>query len=197
MINLEGRRKAIKYLVFGPIIIFLAILIFFYIKNSPERAAATRFIPLTIGDEAPDFSLHTLAGKTVRLSSLRGKVVLINIWATWCPTCLEEMPQLQRLYDDLKDHEDFQLLTISIDALGAQVVKPFLEKHKLDFPTLLDPKGSIKKIYNTTGVPESFIINQKGLIVDKVIGPRDWSGSEVERFFGTLMEKGKNPFDHG
>jgi peroxiredoxin len=100
------------------------------------------------------------------------------------------MPQLQRLYEDLKDNEDFQLLTISIDALGAQVVKPYMEKYKLDFPALLDPKGSIKTIYNTTGVPESFIINQKGMIVDKIIGPRDWSNSRVKRFFESLIEKG-------
>lgn len=189
--------KAIKYLVVGPIIVFLSILIFFYIKNSPQRATATRFTPITIGDEAPDFSLPDLAASTVRLASLRGKVVLINIWATWCPSCIGEMPHLQQLYEELKDNENFQLLTISIDALGAQIVKPFMERHKLDFTTLLDPKGSIKKTYNTTGVPESFIINQKGIIVDKIIGPRDWSSSNARRFIETLIEKGKNPFDHG
>jgi peroxiredoxin len=194
MSNANEGKRLFRYLIAIPLIILFGCFIFFYIKNSPQRTTTSNSTPLTVGNIAPDFSLPNLAGETVTLSSLRGKVVLLNIWATWCPTCLEEMPQLQQLYKDFKDHDDFQLLTISIDALGAQVVKPFLRKHGLDLPTLLDPKGSIKKLYRTTGVPESFIINQEGIIIDKIIGPRDWTSTTMKGFLLDIVKRGKNSF---
>ena len=94
---------------------------------------------------------------------------------------------MENLYQELK-HEDFELLAISIDESGAEAVKPFLEKHKLGFPVLLDTTGKIKNLYRTTGVPESFIIDKDGMIVEKIIGPRDWAASEAIRYFRNIIQ---------
>ena len=143
---------------------------------------------LEAGLPAPDFTLPRLNGNTVSLADYRGKVVLLNIWATWCPPCVEEMPSMETLYTSLKG-KDFEILAVSIDSTGAKVVAPFMRKHKLSFPALVDPKGTIKSLYGTTGVPESFIIDKKGVIHQKIIGPRNWAAPEVVRFFRNLVQQ--------
>ena len=137
---------------------------------------------------APNFTLPGLDGKMVSLADYKGKVVLLNIWATWCPPCVEEMPSMEKLYQELKD-EGLEILAVSIDESGAQAVLPFMKKHKLSFPALTDTKGAIKSLYQTTGVPESFIIDKEGIIIEKVIGPRDWAASGAIRFFRNLIQR--------
>jgi peroxiredoxin len=134
------------------------------------------------GVRAPDFTLPGLDNTMVSLSDYRGKVVLLNIWATWCPPCVEEMPSMEKLHIEMQD-KDFAILAVSIDASGSAAVRPFMENHKLSFTTLTDPKGIIQNLYQTTGVPESFIIDKNGMIVEKVIGPRDWASPDIVRFF--------------
>jgi len=137
---------------------------------------------------APNFSLPGLDGKMVSLAGYRGKVVFLNIWATWCPPCVEEMPSMEKLYQALKG-EDFEILAVSVDVSGAKIVTPFMKKHKLSFPALTDTKGSIKSLYQTTGIPESFIIGKDGIIVEKVIGPRDWATPNAIRYFRNLVRE--------
>ena len=140
------------------------------------------------GVPAPDFTLPDLDGKMVSLADYKGKVVLLNIWATWCPPCVEEMPSMEKLYQELKD-EGFEILAVSIDVSGAKAVIPFMKKHKLSFSALTDTKGAIKSLYQTTGVPESFIIDKDGIIVEKVIGPRDWATPGAILTFRNLIQR--------
>lgn len=140
------------------------------------------------GVPAPDFTLPGLDGQMVRLADFRGKVVLLNIWATWCPPCVEEMPSMEALYQKLKA-EGFEILAVSVDVSGAQAVRPFMEKHRLNFPALTDTDGTVKSLYQTTGVPESFIIDKDGTIVEKIIGPRDWTSPGAIRFFRDLIQR--------
>jgi len=140
------------------------------------------------GAPAPNFTLPGLDGKMVSLADYKGKAVLLNIWATWCPPCVEEMPSMERLHQELKG-EDFEILAVSIDVSGAKVVLPFMRKHKLSFTALTDHKGAIKSLYQTTGVPESFIIDKDGIIVEKVIGPRDWAALGAIRYFQNLIQR--------
>ncbi len=149
------------------------------------------FSPVTItrlekGVAAPDFTFPDLNGKMVSLSDFRGKVVFLNIWATWCPSCVDEMPSMEKLYQEMKG-EDFEILAVSIDVQGAKIVIPFMEKYKLSFPALIDSRGRIKSLYQTTGVPETFIIDKEGIIVLKIIGPRDWSSADAFRYFRNLL----------
>ena len=141
-----------------------------------------------VGRPAPNFEFPGLDRKTVSLSDCRGKVVLVNIWATWCRPCVDEMPSMQKLYQEFKD-DDFEILAVSIDAPGAGVVAPFMQKYNLTFPALLDSEGTIRESYGATGIPESFIIDRRGILIKKIIGAADWSTPEVFRFFGNLLQK--------
>jgi len=144
--------------------------------------------PIQPGVEAPDFTFPDLNGREVSLSDHRGKVVLVNIWATWCPPCRQEMPSMQRLYEKFKG-ENFEILAIGIDSEGREAVAPFMRKMSLTFPALLDPGETIRPLYGITGVPESFIIDKKGIVVEKIIGPINWATPEVFLFFKDLIDK--------
>jgi cytochrome c biogenesis protein CcmG/thiol:disulfide interchange protein DsbE len=169
------------------ILVFLgvaALVIIFALKqNNPY----IKFSPLRVGQPAPGFTLPGLDGKMVSLSDYRGHVVLVNVWATWCPPCVDEMPSMDTLYRELKG-ENFEILAVSIDALGKKAVAPFMKKYNLSFPALMDPDGTIKTLFQTTGVPESFIINQEGILIEKVIGPKDWAAPPVVGFFRNLLQ---------
>ncbi len=140
------------------------------------------------GIPAPDFTFPGLDGKNTSLSNYKGKVVLVNIWATWCPPCVYEMPSMQKLYNEFNG-KNFEILAVSIDAAGVDAVAPFMKKHKLSFPALMDPKGTIKSMYRVTGIPESFIIDKQGVLVGKIIGARDWATQEVFGFFQDLIQR--------
>ena len=145
-------------------------------------------VGVSVDRPAPDFSLPLLDGRKTRLSDYTGQVVLLNIWATWCPPCLSEMPSMEKLYQKFKD-EDFQILAVSIDTMGADVVAPFIKNHNLSFPVLIDSKGTITRLYRTTGVPESFIINKNGVVVQKIVGPIDWTEPSVLEYFQGLIQE--------
>ena len=168
------------------IVILFGILILLQTKDSFYNVSSGSQVAK--GLPAPNFSLPDLDGKMVSLSDYRGKVVLLNIWATWCPPCVEEMPSMEKLYQELQG-EGLEILAVSIDESGAQDVLPFMQKHKLSFPALTDTKGTIKSLYQTTGVPESFIIDKDGILVEKVIGHRDWAVPEAIRFFRNLIRR--------
>jgi len=172
------------------IIVALAVVagvVLFALKQKKTSVRSFEPAGLETGRPAPDFRLPGLDGNMVSLSDYRGKVVLVNIWATWCPPCVDEMPSLEKLYQQLKA-ENFEILAVSIDDAGAAAVAPFMKKHNLTFPALLDTQGTTRNIYKTTGVPESFVINRQGLLVKKIIGPLDWASPEVLGFFRQLLQ---------
>jgi peroxiredoxin len=139
---------------------------------------------------APDFSLVDLEGRAVRLSALRGKVVLVNVWTTWCPPCREEMPSMDRLYRALES-EGFALLAVSQDDQGRAVVDAFVREVPVSFPVLLDPERQVGSAYGVWGYPETFVIDREGLIVERVIGPRDWDTPEQKQQLRDLMAGGR------
>jgi len=177
------RQWGITLLWATPALFLLLVLLYGVLTRPPADSShpAPR-----LGQPLADFTLPDLQGRLVQLSALRGKVVFINVWATWCPPCIEEMPTMQRLYERLHNR-GLEILAISIDALGAQVVAPFMQKYQLTFPALLDSKDRIAHLYHTGGVPESFIVDKRGLLVDKVIGPRDWSHPQIIAMFERLL----------
>lgn len=144
--------------------------------------ARDRFLPVEVGTRAPDFTARNLRGEQVALSGLRGDVVLLNIWATWCPPCREEMPSMQRLHETLGP-SGLRVVAVSIDALPGRLdlarrpggdVAAFVREYGLGFAIWHDPSGEIQRIYRTTGIPESFVIGRDGVIVSKVIGATEW-----------------------
>jgi len=140
---------------------------------------------LEVGSRAPDFHAVDLAsGRATTLADYKGKVILLNIWATWCQPCRVEMPAIERLHKKLGG-TDFQVVSVSIDVDGDSVVTAFARNLGLTFQILHNQSGDIQQIYQTTGVPESFVIDRDGIIVKKVIGAAEWDGPVNE----TLIER--------
>jgi peroxiredoxin len=121
---------------------------------------------------ADDFTVPTPGGATFRLADQRGKVVMVNFWATWCPPCLEEMPAMERLYRKHKD-AGFTLVAISVDA-DPKKVTPFVSEHKLTMPIGVDPKMDLASTYGVRALPSSFIVGRDGNLAALAIGPRHW-----------------------
>ena len=173
------------------ILIVLAIaagVVFFALQQNKSSQRSFEPVMLEVGRPAPDFTLVGLDGKMVSLSDYRGKVILVNIWATWCPPCVAEMPSMEKLYQHLKG-DAFVILAVSLDEQGVSVVAPFMKKYNLTFPALIDTYGITKIAYKTTGVPESFIINKQGILAKKIVGPLDWSAPEVLGYLQQLIQK--------
>jgi peroxiredoxin len=126
-----------------------------------------------VGDRAPEVRLQSVDGKTMSLADYRGKVVLVHFWATWCPPCVEEIPTLERFYQQVVG-TDIEVLAVSVDD-SADVLKSFLDKNKVHFPVLRDPGGTVAGSYGTLKFPETYIIGRDGMVRYKVIGPMDWS----------------------
>jgi peroxiredoxin len=133
--------------------------------------------PVTVGMAAPDFTLSTVDGRSVHLSNLRGKVVMLNFWATWCKPCRQEMPSMEEMYHGFRNvsGDRFALIAVNENNIFYQgKIKPFLHKFGIDFPVPVDPMGKLDHLYKITGVPETFVIDQNGVVAEHVIGPRDW-----------------------
>jgi cytochrome c biogenesis protein CcmG/thiol:disulfide interchange protein DsbE len=140
------------------------------------------------GYMAADFTLTDLNGQVHRLADLRGKVVFLNLWTTWCPPCRTEMPAMEALYQRLKDR-DFVMLAVSEDERGAEVVAPFVAELDLSFPVLLDPEARLSPRYGVTGYPETFVIDREGRVVNHIIGPAHWHSEEYVRYFEALLDQ--------
>jgi peroxiredoxin len=125
------------------------------------------------GNSALDFTLQDQNGKKISLSDLRGKVVLLNFWASWCGPCLSEMGSLDKLYQQLKG-KPFELLAISLDEDGWKAISAFLKKTPVTFPILLDNDFKTSEQYGTYRLPESYLISPQGQIAEKIVGPQAW-----------------------
>ena len=146
-------------------------------SNSAEAAPQAGFA-------APDFTLNTPAGETYTLSELKGKAVLVNLWATWCPPCRAEMPAIQKIYDEYKD-QGFIVLAIDMTAQDNPLnIAPFVKEFSLTFPILLDETGEIGRAYQLRSLPSSYFIDRNGIISEVVIG-----GPMAEALLRTRVEK--------
>ena len=154
-----------------------------------------RYQPVTAGTLAPDFEVKNLDGGVARLSDHTGEVVLVNIWATWCPPCRTEMPSMERLYQKLGD-EEFEIMAVSVDAelglldaageVGGDV-RAFADSLGLTFPMLHDPSGDIQRLYRTSGLPETFLIGRDGIIYKWVAGGTEWDAAEHREMIQRLL----------
>ena len=122
------------------------------------------------GFAAPDFELKTSTGETVKLSDLRGQAVLINLWATWCPPCREEMQSIEKVYQEYKE-QDFTVLAVNMTYQdNASSIMPFVDEQGLTFPILLDETGDMANAYQLRSLPSSYFVRRDGIINEVVIG---------------------------
>jgi cytochrome c-type biogenesis protein len=147
-----------------------------------------QFRPLAVGDPAPVYAARALSGDDLSLADLRGQVVLLNVWATWCIPCQEEMPALQRLHAEMKD-KGLVVLAISVDHAGAnEAVTRFTEELGIGFTIALDPALEVQRAFRTIGVPESFLIDREGRIAHRWVGPFDPQAADVRALLSEALD---------
>ena len=172
-------------------------LVLLFLCWSPMAGAATRTDPMQeLGLQAPnevvtapEFSLSDLAGKKVQLKVLRGNLVFLNFFATWCGPCREEMPGMERLF---RAHQDkgFVVLAVNVQE-SAKTVRPFVQELKLSFPIALDAEGTVSRDYGVRALPVSFLIGRDGRILWRAIGGRDWESAQARKLFAQLVAEKK------
>lgn len=140
--------------------------------------------PSPAGRTPKDFPFQ-INGDSTQLSDLRGKIVVLNFWATWCPPCVEETPSLNRLQQWLSSRGGI-VLGISEDEEPAAYAS-FLTQHEVQFPTWRDPSLAVAKSYGTTVFPETYVIDQRGRIARKIIGPQAWDSPSLLVYFQSLL----------
>jgi cytochrome c biogenesis protein CcmG/thiol:disulfide interchange protein DsbE len=166
----------------------LAVPLFLFLLSCQKGAppVATKGLP------APDFTVQTWDGKNLRLSQLRGKVVLVNFWATWCDSCKEEKPYMLRLYSLLKDNPDFRFVSILYKDDMKKAIA-YEQANFVSFPVFSDPGGAAAISYGLTGVPESYIVDKNGMLREKIVGPlvgpNNWSSPRSQAFFRDLLNE--------
>lgn len=130
-----------------------------------------------IGKKAPDSVLKDLTGKNASLSSFRGKVVLINFWATWCPPCRSEMPSLNKLYKEYRD-KGLVVMAVSTDRNGS-TVRDYLNKNPVDLPIFIDSDLKISRLFKVFSMPTTFLIDRNGIILQRYLGEEDWDSADI------------------
>jgi peroxiredoxin len=160
-----------QWAIVAGIVVVLAGALVLVLKLSPQ------IFPVEVGSSAPAFTATDLkTGESATLADYTGQVVLLNVWATWCEPCKIEMPSMEQMEKELGP-KGLKIVAVSIDEGGPEAVRQFARDYGLTFRILHDPSGHIQRIYQTTGVPESFVINRQGKIVKKVIGATDWDAT--------------------
>jgi len=143
-----------------------------------ERVRLGEFIPASPPLPAPAVSFVDLTGNTVNLSEFTGKIVLVNLWATWCEPCLREMPSLARM--QLRLGDKITVVAVSEDRGGSKTVEPFIDKLELkSIKTYLDPKSTAERAFKVQGLPTSFLIDRQGRILGRVEGAAEWDSPEL------------------
>ncbi|MZH02395.1 MAG: TlpA family protein disulfide reductase [Nitrospinae bacterium] len=149
-------------------------------------------IPPKTSQPAPAFVAKNLKGQDVELSDFKGKVVLLNFWATWCGACIEEMASMQNLYSALRA-DGVEVLAVSIDRWNEDRIQDYVKNNQLTFPVLLDQNQKVRKKYHVMGLPTSYLIDAEGKIRGYASGARTWDSTESKGLFLSL--KGDDSHD--
>jgi cytochrome c biogenesis protein CcmG/thiol:disulfide interchange protein DsbE len=176
----RGLKRKLKT---GLVLAFIAGLLILFARPDYRQGE-----PSLRGRTPQDFSL-TLDGRPAKLSDLRGKVVLLNFWATWCQPCVEEAPSLNLLQRRIAPLGGTVLgVNVGIDD-GQDTYVKFLSDYKIDFPTYFDATKKLAASYGTTAYPETYVIDRKGRLDRKIVGPQDWTSPEMMAYLDSLLNQ--------
>jgi thiol-disulfide isomerase/thioredoxin len=131
-------------------------------------------------------NLKDMNGKNISISDFNGKIVFLNFWTTWCPTCRIEMPSMEKLHQKLKN-KDFAMVTVNLQESASQV-KAFFKEFKLTFTALLDSNGEVGASFAIRAIPTTYILDKTGRIIGRVNGPREWDSKAAIALFQNLMD---------
>ena len=161
------------------LLLFVGLFVVFFSQPHGQSEAPA------LGEQVPSFTLRDGDGQVIALQDYRGQIVVLNFWATWCPPCIEEMPSLNRLQERYAG-QGMQVLAVSVDE-DPEAYLNFLTQNEIAFLTLRDPNRRISLQYGTFKLPETYIISRDGLLVNKIIGPADWTSQEMLSYFDSLL----------
>jgi len=142
--------------------------------------------PMKDNSVTPDFSLVNPDGKKISLKNLRGKIVFLNFWASWCVPCREEMPAMEKLYQEFKD-KNFTILAVAVKDRKQDAIN-FVKELKLTYPVALDPEGQAGLLYGAWGLPTTYLIGPKGEGLARAWGPAEWYGPPARKLIKELVD---------
>jgi cytochrome c biogenesis protein CcmG/thiol:disulfide interchange protein DsbE len=163
-----NRRGTWHWLAFVLLVLGTGWTVLSRVPPSGSTAADRPAVLAQEGYLAPDFELVTLKGRPLRLDEVKGKVLLINFWATWCPPCRLEMPAMQQVYVQYRD-QGFEILAVNLQEQDAQI-SAFAQEMGMTFPILVDRDGSVSSTYRVTSLPTTFVVDRSGTIRDRIVG---------------------------
>ena len=169
--------------------VFFLMLLPFQVTANPLLFEKMGIVAPKSSKMAPGFKLNNIRGGTTELSDFKGKVVLVNFWATWCAACVEEMESMQNLYNDLKK-KDVEIVAISIDRWNEDRIIDYADKKNLNFHILRDPDQKVRKQYYIMGLPTSYLIDGDGKIRGYVSGARTWDSLTSKNTLLSLKDSG-------
>ena len=169
--------------------VFFLMLLPFQVTANPLLFEKMGIVAPKSSKMAPEFKLNNIRGGTTELSDFKGKVVLVNFWATWCAACVEEMESMQNLYNDLKK-KDVEIVAISIDRWNEDRIIDYADKKNLNFHILRDPDQKVRKQYYIMGLPTSYLIDGDGKIRGYVSGARTWDSLTSKNTLLSLKDSG-------
>ncbi len=169
--------------------IFLLLLISAGIAQANSAFSDMTIVPEAERKAAPDFLSENLAGGNAGLTDYKGKLILLNFWATWCMPCRVEMPGMERLWQKYKE-KDFVIVAISNDDESSRSrIETFQKKLDLSFPILLDPESEINDQYKVSSMPTSFLIDANGKVISRIVGSEEWSSPDAIQFVEGLLSQ--------
>lgn len=157
------------------------------LRAAPDYSAVPRLEAVKDGPAAPDFTLANPGGRKVSLKDFRGKVVFLNFWATWCEFCRDEMPSMQQLYQEFQG-KGLEIVGVNVKDKRSDALA-FVKKLRVTYPIVLDPDGEVGLLYGAFGMPLSYLIDRKGTILARLVGPADWYSPGARQLIKTLVEQ--------
>ena len=155
--------------------------------GAPDFKLIPKLQELKDRPSAPDFTLPGADGRKVSIRDFRGKVVFLNFWATWCESCRDEMPSMERLYREFKG-KGLEIVAVNVKDKPGDALA-FARDLKLSYPVLLDAEGEVGLLYGAFGLPATYLIDRKGVVLARMWGPADWSSPAARNLFKTLVEQ--------
>ena len=186
----------VKFAVYrGRLLMLLAA---FFLASPPLHAQGKRAPPVDYSavpkleevkdhPAAPDFSLPNPDGKKLSLKDFRGKLVLLNFWATWCEPCRKEMPTMVRLHNEFKS-KGFEIVAVNVKDKRPEALA-FIKDMKMNFPVMMDPEGEAGLLYGAFGMPITYLIDHKGVVMARLLGDADWYTPKARGLIKSLLEK--------
>ncbi len=183
-----GRGKTVKSQRGISLVLWMVLLLLLGCEQTKSKQSIPKSIPEgpRVGFRAPGFAVPTLDGQSQSLVDYRGKVIMINFWATWCIPCRVEMPSMENLYEKYRG-KGFEILAVS-GGESRSVVQPFIENLKLSFPILLDEQFEVHDKYQVSAIPSTFLVDKSGVITHRFFGAMDWNNDQSMELIGKLIK---------